>query len=264
MNKLLRLTLTLFMWFNVLYADIEDLKLSKATEYSYYGNGELSVKRVYDRDGILKQTVFYYYQNGRLATAEISSNNGDKLIAHEYKNGKLVKDYEAKKIWKYLNGRNTLKYEAVGFFRNEYEYDRYGRLVYIYEYIEDPFEKVLYGRSVAMLTKTKYEYDSSGKTTWISIQQNNNDFKQIKCGYDSDGKLIEEQIADIMVIKYKYDENRLYSTNVFSNDVRIGKIEYEYNPAGQLIRKYEFGEVFPAMCRVPEAFRNNDVVGFTR
>lgn len=134
MNKLLRITLTLFVWFHtILYADIEDLELTQVREYYYGGDGKLAVEKIYDGDEILRQTRFYHYESGRL----IEEIRGDKLFAYEYNNGKLAKVYQARRL--YLNNR---KYEAIGDFRTEYEYNRYGNLVYRYEYVANPIDLV--------------------------------------------------------------------------------------------------------------------------
>ena len=230
MNKLLRLTLILFMWFNAIsYADTTDLKLYKVREYSYTSDGKLNIERIYDKDEILRRTKYYYYgKYGIVAVEERNENGGNKLFAYEYKNGKLVKRYEVKKVWNYSNG--TTKYEAIGDSRIEYEYNRYGNLVYRYEYAS------------TVLYKTRYEYDSSGK---ITLAINPAEVK-IECGYDSDGKLIEEVFnGHNAKIKYEYDGNLLYSSNVTAEDGSLAaKVKYEYNSAGQLIRIYEFGFSF--------------------
>lgn len=261
MNKLLRLTLILFMWFNAIsYADTTDLKLQQVREYSYTSDGKLGVERIYDKDEILRETRYYYYDKyGRLATEERSGDNGNKLFAYEYKNGNLVEKYEAKKVWDYSN--RTTKYEAIGDFRTEYEYNRYGNLVYRYEYTENPVDKAIYGRSVPVLYKTRYEYDSSGKLTLATLFENDIQVVKTKCGYDSDGKLIEEynnfvKNGSVFGNKYEYDGNLLYSINPLIEDAIVkGKVKYEYNQARQLIRKYRFG-VFFTICRPLDIFAN--------
>lgn len=262
MKNWLRLTLASFICLNAIsYADIANLELSQVREYSYYNNGKLAIERIYDKDEILMETIYYYYDKyGILTTEEISGKNRNKLFAYEYKNGNLVKIYEAKKVWNYSN--RTMKYEAVGDFRTEYEYNRYGNLVYKYEYTENPVDKVLYGRSVPVLYKARYEYDSSGKITLVTLFEDGIQIAKAKCGYDSDGKLIEEEInsvrdGDGFVFgnKYEYDGNLLYSINPLIEDAILkGKVKYEYNPARQLMRKYKFGYYLISMCRPLDIF----------
>lgn len=228
MKNWLRLTLASFIWLNAIsYADITDPKLSQVREYIYYSDGKLNIERIYDKDEILRRTKYYYYgRYGIVAVEERNEDGRNKLLAYEYKNGKLVKKYEVKKVWNYSNG--TTKYEAIGDSRIEYEYNRYGNLVYSYEYASG----VLYN-------KTRYEYDSSGKITLVIVPA------KIECGYDSDGKLIEEKVdGDNSKIKYEYDGNLLYSSNVTENGSLAAKVKYEYNSAGQLIRIYQFGYSF--------------------
>lgn len=257
MNKLLRLTLILFMWFNAIsYADTTDLKLEQVREYSYYSNEKLSIERIYDKDEILRITRYYYYgKYGIVAVEERSGKYGDGLFAYEYENGNLVKIYKTKKVWNYSNG--TTKYEAIGDFRTEYEYDRYGNLVYVYKYAENLAE-LAFGVNKPSLTvyKTKYEYDSNGKITWVTFFENDEITMKAKCGYDSGGKLTDEKAAFTGGLKYnvklKYDGNRLYSTNIESDkEFMRGKTKYEYNSAGQLIRSYKFGDFGDdiIMCR---------------
>lgn len=257
MKNWLRLTLASFIWLNAIsYADTTDLKLEQVIEYIYYSNGKLGIERTYDKDKILRKTGYYYYGiNGRLTTEVISNDNGNKLFAYEYKNGNLVKMYEAKKVWDYSN--RTTKYEAIGDFRTEYEYDRYGNLVYVYKYAENLAE-VAFGVNKPSLAvyKTKYEYDSNGKITWVTFFENDEIKMKAKCGYDSGGKLTDEKAAFTSGLKYtvklKYDGNRLYSTNIESDKEYIrGKTKYEYNSAGQLIRSYKFGDFGDdiIMCR---------------
>lgn len=255
MNKLLRLTLILFMWFNAIsYADTTDLKLEDATdlkleqvrEYSYYNNGKLSIERIYyiyDKDTISRKTRYYYYDKYGIASVEERNENGEnELFAYEYKNGNLVKIY---KVWNYSN--RTTKYKAVGDFKIEYEYNRYGNLVYSYRY------------SFTGLSKTRYEYNSSGKLTLANVSEGGSRFEEVKCRYDSDGKLIEEVFtADFgfgdlgfpVNIKYEYDGNLLYSANITVDRWLAVKAKYEYNSAGQLIRIYQFGSaVYNGNCR---------------
>lgn len=242
MNKLLRLALALFMWFHtILYADIEDLKLTQVREYYYGSDGKLSAEKVYDEDEILRETSLYYYESGRL----IEEIKGGKLFAYEYDNGKLAKVYEARKLY-------YGKYEATGDFNfTEYKYNRYGNLIYRYE------SSVI---KPGVVYKTKYEYDSNGKITWATLFENGETIMKIKCEYDSDGKLTDEKIASTddrvkFTVKLKYDGNRLYSTNTETDNEYIGKTKYEYNRAGQLIRKYKFGYDVTA-CRPLDIFAN--------
>lgn len=243
MQNWFRLTLASFICLNAIsYADVTDLELTR--EYSYYSNGKLSIERVYDKDEILTQTRYYYYGKYGISAIEeiIHRNDGNvnNLFAYEYKNGNLVKVHKVKKVWNYSNG--TTKYEAVKDSSIEYQYNRYGNLVYSYRY-----------RSLD-LYKTRHEYDSSGKLTLVTASRNGNPFEEAKCGYDSDGKLIEEVLTGDfgfpVNIKYEYNGNLLYSSNITLDGWLAVKAKYEYNSAGQLIRIYEFGfSVFSGYCR---------------
>lgn len=249
MKNWLRLTLASFIWFNAIsYADTTDLKLSLVREYSYHSDGKLAVERIYDKDEILRHTIFYYYGKYGIVAAEVrDEDGGNKLFAYEYKNGKLVKKYEIKKIWNYSN--RTTKYEAVVDFRTEYEYNRYGNLVYSYKYSVSGLSKT---------RKTRYEYDSSGKLILATeaYWEGSPQYEKAKCGYDSDGKLIEEVLTGSfgfpVNIKYEYDGNLLYSSNITVDRWLAVKTRYEYNSAGQLIRIYDFGftfTTFDGSCR---------------
>lgn len=240
MQNWFRLTLASFICLNAIsYADVTDLELTR--EYSYYSNGKLSIERVYDKDEILTQTRYYYYgKYGISAIEEIfhyKNGNVNNLFAYEYKNGNLVKVHKAKKVWNYSNG--TTKYEAVKD-SIEYQYNRYGNLVYSYQY--------RYGDSFLNLFETRHEYDSSGKLTLVTVSHKGSPFEKAKCGYDSDGKLIEEVLTSDfgfpVNIKYEYDGNLLYSSNITVDGWLAVKAKYEYNSAGQLIRIYQFGYAF--------------------
>lgn len=219
MKNWLRLTLASFIWLNAIsYADTTDLELFQVREYSYTSDGKLSIERIYDKDEILRKTRYYYYgKYGIVAVKVRNENGGNELFAYEYKNGKLVKIYEAKEVWNYSNG--TTKYEAVGKSKTEYEYNRYGNLVYGYRYTI--FDS---------LQETRHEYNSSGK-------------------------LIEEVLTSDdfglpVNIKYEYDGNLLYSSNTTVDRWLGVKNKYEYNSAGQLIKTYEFGSsFFVGRCR---------------
>lgn len=270
MKNWLRLTLASFIWLNAIsYADTTDLELQQVKEYSYYSDGKLSIERIYDKDEILRKTRYYYYgKYGIVAVEEKNENDGNRLFAYEYKNGNLVKIYEVKKVWNYSNG--TTKYEAVGKSKKEYEYNRYGNLVYGYRHTSD-----------GSLITTRYEYNSSGKLALATESYTESydkwGFYKIECGYDSDGKLIEEvrtgeqlridiKYEHASNIKYEYDGNLLYSSNITANGSLAVKVKYEYNSAGQLIRIYEFGNSYvdgdgycrPLHSEIAFAYRQND------
>lgn len=245
MQNWFRLTLASFICLNAIsYADVTDLKLKQVREYSYYSNGKLSIERVYDEDEILTQTRYYYYGKYGISAIEeiIHYNKGNKnnLFAYEYKNGNLVKMHKTKEVWNHSDG--TTKYEAVKDSPIEYQYNRYGNLVYMYQY------------SFSYLFQTRHEYDSSGKLTLVTVSLEGSPFEKAKCGYDSDGKLIEEVLTGDfrfpVNIKYEYNGNLLYSSNITLDGWLAVKAKYEYNSAGQLIRIYEFGySIVRGYCR---------------
>lgn len=248
MKNWLRLTLASFIWLNAIsYADTTDLELFQVREYSYTSDGKLSIERIYDKDEILRKTRYYYYgKYGIVAVKVRNENGGNEIFAYEYKNGKLVKIYEAKEVWNYSNG--TTKYEAVGKSKTEYEYNRYGNLVYGYRYTI--FDS---------LQETRHEYNSSGKLALATVSYRGSSsyikYIKVECGYDSDGKLIEEVLTSDdfglpVNIKYEYDGNLLYSSNTTVDRWLGVKNKYEYNSAGQLIKTYEFGSsFFVGRCR---------------
>ena len=252
MNKLLRLALALFMSLNVLYADENDkLSLSEVMEYVYNFKGELSAIYLYDGDEILREKVFFYYDNKGILIKHIefdeNTNKNGKLFGYEYSNGKLIKIYEAKER---LTTSGIIKYEPIesaeskSLSARKYEYNRYGNLVYQYEYG--------FG-SNSPICKTKYEYENGKIIRSQSTNLRDNFYPDDKCVcvYDSEQNLVESKVyrvkdGDLMFdAKYHYDGNRLSHTiaRIILGDRKdiSGKVKYEYDLKGRLIRTFTYG-----------------------
>lgn len=258
MNKLLRLTLTLFMWFNVLYADENDkLPLNQVNEYVYNFKGELSAIYRYDRDEILREKVFFYYDNKGILIKHIEfdedTNKNGKLFAYEYSNGKLIKIYEAEERF---TTSGIIKYEPIesagkSWSAKKYEYNRYGNLVYQYLFINN-----------SLIKKIKYEYENGKiiRELYTSFRDSYYPDTLSVCAYDSEQNLVESKeyrVADgdlMFDAKHHYDGNRLSHTitRVILGDIKQikGKIKYEYDSNGRLIRAFTYGGLAGIGCIV--------------
>ena len=256
MNKLLRLALALFMSLNVLYADENDkLPLNDIIEYVYNFKGELSAVYFYDHEEILRNKVFFYYDNKGILIKHIEfdeNTKNRKLFAYEYSNGKLIRIYEAKERF---TASGIIEYEPIesaeSWWARKCEYNRYGNLVYKYEYG--------FG-SNSPIFKTKYEYEN-GK---IIRSQSTNMFiraitEECVCVYDSEQNLVESKVytkedgdLDLMFdTKYHFDGNRLSHTihrTIWGEGKNIsGKTKYEYDLKGRLIRAFTYGGIGVAL-----------------
>jgi len=188
----------------------------------------------------------FYDKKGRPVYAE--SRNGDMSIENVCKiyyneNGRITEIQNYTSDFSYPYSRNVLEYnengDLVKYSNCIMGYVQY-YLTYEYDASPLPVKSTYYDRDDKPFFDTLYDYDESGNLIRKTMEYYSGGSETIEYQYDGSGRLTKYIVNDRTQEKYEYDESGRLTTHTHYSSgsyARFTTYKYEYNEAGQVIKK---------------------------